>query len=113
MFFPAPSFASLSLFSFPRLPLWPLTHWNNIVAVLFFRRYVAFLKNLSFLIPIQPQSSHLGRFSVILLITYFESVWIFMGQLGGTVLAAITIAAIFSIWFDWSFLGILTALFQA
>ena len=70
----APSFANLSLSSFPRFPLCPLTHLKDVVAVHFLSRYAARLKSWAFSTPIQPSSSHLLRCVVRPSMTYLESV---------------------------------------
>lgn len=46
VFFSATSLANISLFSFPRSLLWPLTHWKKVGVVCHLRRYAADLKEI-------------------------------------------------------------------
>ena len=102
MFLIAPSFASLSLSSLPRSPLWPLTHLKKVGAVRLLSEYAAVLNRFAFLMPIHPLFSQFFRCFVRPSMTYFESVIIIRGQKVGIVVAALITAAISPTWFDCS-----------
>jgi hypothetical protein len=103
--FSAPSFARQLLSSFPSTPLWPFVQRSDVVAILWQRRAVAFLKKGAFFIPIQPLFSHSSRFVVRPSITYFESVTIVSGCDFGTAATAIITATISPTWLDWALPG--------
>jgi hypothetical protein len=69
----APSLARRSLCSFPRVPLWPFTHWKSVVAMRCWSRNAAHLKKFAFCIPIHPRSSQVGRCVVRPFMAYMES----------------------------------------
>src|SRR5712672_2324075 len=96
----APSLASWSLYSFPRVPLWPLTHWKLVVAERFQSRKAALLKRLAFLMPIHPWSSHVCRCVVRPSIAYFESDIIVSGQNPGVESVAAMMVASSPTWLD-------------
>ncbi len=110
--FCAPSFTSLSLSSFPSIPLCPFTHLKDVLADLFFSRYAAFLNSAVLSIPIHPWSSHFLRFWVSPFMTYIESDAISRGMKCGVFCRAAITAASSPIWFDWSVPGILSAVFR-
>jgi hypothetical protein len=76
----APSLARWSACSFPCRPLCPFTQMKPVWAKCFLRWYAVALRGVLFVMPIQPASSHVGRYFVRLLIAYFESVMNVIGM---------------------------------
>ena len=107
----APSLVRRSLSSFPRVPLWPLTHWKSVVAVRLRSRKAALLNRSAFLMPIQPLSSHVCRCVVRPSIAYLESDIIVRGQKLGKESMAAIMAASSPTWLDWWGPGIRIAAF--
>ena len=87
--------------SFPMLPVWPLVHWKDVVAVRCFRKLAVALKRAAFFIPIQPLSSQVLKCLVRLLIAYWKSEMILRGKNFGIAVAALSIAIISPAWLDW------------
>ena len=96
----APSFASLSLNSFPSTPSWSFTHLKVVMAMRRRRRCAAFWKNGAFFTPIHPWSSQDCRWVVSPSMAYLESDIISIGWDIGTDATAIMMATISPTWFD-------------
>ena len=86
----APLFASLSLSSFPIVPLWPLTHCRVVLAEWCLSKWIVFRKSWAFFIFIHPSFSQVSRCVIRPSITYLESETILRGQnLGVELVAAV------------------------
>ena len=108
----APCFTSASLPSFPSFLSWPFTHCIIVLADLCLIRWATFLKNLAFLMSIQPSFSQDSRWVVRPSSTYFESVSILTGWYGGMISSAAMTAMISPIWLDWVSPGTHSARFR-